>query len=140
VTQLCPLMPHQYVVLGRCPVVSWDVLNSMIAQSPDSYLAYFRGYQRPTRYWDNREDGHRYWRTSSRGSWGGVTHMLNRARLDSTEPPRRVDEGARPIRPWIGPWAPNGSGLYDRLDGRWWPRLDSGLDPCASCSHDPRRG
>ena len=61
------------------------------------HLAYFRGYQRPNRYWDF--DGRRYWRTSSGGP-GGVTHMLNRCLFSDAEPPRRVDQGAQPWHAW----------------------------------------
>ncbi len=63
---------------------------------PDSFLAYFRGYQRPNRYWE-APDGLRYWRTR---------FELNRCTLDSVEPPRRVDQGAKPIRDWVGPPCP----------------------------------
>lgn len=99
--------PHQYVVFGRCDPVDWEVLAFAIAKHPDSYRAYFRGYQSPTRYWEPG-DRYRYWRTA----WHG-TQMLNRCMLDSVEPPRRVDQGAQPIKPqdWgAPPWLPQGSG------------------------------
>ena len=95
--------PHQYVVFDKCPTDAWDVLADTVRGHPDSYDAYFRGYPFPMHYWEF--EGHRYWRTSGKGP----THMLNWCTLDSVEPPRRVDEGARPIE-WEGPpWAPNGS-------------------------------
>ena len=49
VDQLCPLMRHQYAVLRKSPAWAWYALDAMIRDSPDSYLAYFRGYQRPNR-------------------------------------------------------------------------------------------
>jgi hypothetical protein len=92
---------HQYSILGRTQTWAWDVIATTIHWHPDSYLAYFRGYQRPMRYLDLPE--HRYWRTAARNE-RGVTHMLNRCTFDSVEPPRRVDEGAGPM-PWSGdPW------------------------------------
>jgi hypothetical protein len=42
--------PHQYAILERTPHPHWHVLNCAIQKHPDSYLAYFRGYQRPMRY------------------------------------------------------------------------------------------
>ena len=126
VGQLCPLMPHQYAVLRKSPLWGWCGLDAMIRDSPDSYIAYFRGYQRPNRYWDG-PDGLRYWRTR---------FELNRCTPDSVEPPRRVDEGARPIPNWDGPpWAPSGIGLYvQEADGEWWPRFDStDHAPCCAC-------
>lgn len=121
--------PHQYVIRERCPAVAWSVLDAAIANHPDSYLAYFRGYQRPNRYWDF--DGRRYWRTSNAGP-GGVTHMLNRCLFSDAEPPRRVDQGAQPIPDWEGPpWELNGSPWPDWYvlgdDGKHHYRAD--LDP-----------
>ena len=55
VDQLCPLMRHQYAVLRKSPAWAWYALDAMIRDSPDSYLAYFRGYQRPNRYWDGHD-------------------------------------------------------------------------------------
>ena len=86
-----PGMPrHSYVVLGRCDDSDWDLLDFAIKKHPASYMAYFRGYQYPMRYLE-LGDGYRYWLT-----FAGVL-MLNRCTLDSSEPPRRVDQGARPI-------------------------------------------
>lgn len=132
VGQLCPLMRHQYATLDRSPAWAWYALDAMIRQSRYSYLAYFRGYQRPTRYWDG-PDGLRYWR---------IRFELNRCTLNSVEPPRRVDEAGTPMTDWDGPpWAPRGSGLYVRSeDGRWWPTeqaLANGYQPCVACK---RRG
>lgn len=62
----------------------------------------------------------RYWRTRH-----GRVAAVNRCRLDSTEPPRRVDEGGKPIPPgeWDAryPYWPQGSGYGDWKweDGRW---------------------
>jgi hypothetical protein len=106
--------PHQYVVEARCPAPEWAVLDAAIATSADSYLAYFRGYQWPMRYWEF--EGRRYWRTSSRDPGRGVTHMLNRCLFEDAEPPRRGDQGAVPIADWQGPaWELNGSPWPD-----WW--------------------
>ena len=125
---------HQYVVIGRSDPAAVDILDCVIRLSPSSYRAYFRGYQHPMRYVEI--DGWRYWRTRAGGA-----HMLNRCRLDSVEPPRRVDDGARPI-PWLGPpWAPYGSPWppgYVEVGGRWVYRPE--LDPrrnfkCPHCSH-----
>jgi hypothetical protein len=114
--------PHQYAVLGRTPIEPWDVIATAIRGRSDSYLAYFRGYRRPNRYLDLPD--HRYWRTSSGGTGGRVTHMLNRCTYDSAEPPRRLDEGAVPIEwsgpPWDvygAPWPPGWR--YDDAIDRW---------------------
>ncbi len=102
---------HQYVVVGEQSTgpregidqAAVNVLRQSIQTHPDGYDAYFRGYQRPTHYLE-LSDGLRYWRTSLYG-----TEMLNRCHPDSVEPPRRVDQGARPI-PWQGnPWDLAGS-------------------------------
>jgi hypothetical protein len=71
------------------------ILDIAIAKHPDSYLAYFRGYQRPNRYWDF--EGRRYWRTANGGP-RGITHMLNRCLFSDAEPPRRVDQGAARVK------------------------------------------
>jgi hypothetical protein len=98
-----PTMPeHWYVVLGKCAELDWQLLAFAIAKHPDSYRAYFRGYQTATRYLE-LGDGYRYWRSKLHGS-----HMLNRCTPDSCEPPRRVDQGARPETDWQGP--------------AWWPK------------------
>jgi hypothetical protein len=129
VRQFCPLMPHEYAVRSRSPAWAWDGLEAMVqATNPQSYLAYFRGYRRPNRYWE-APDGLRYWRTG---------YMLNRCAPDSVEPLRRVDAGAGPILDWVGPpWAPNGCGIYEQgPDDRWWPTADSigaGFQPCRAC-------
>lgn len=130
VSQLCPQMPHQYAVHSKSPDWAWDVLEAMVKSSnPDSYRAYFRGYQTPNRYWE-APDGLRYWRTRE----------LNRCRPDSVEPLRRVADGAKPVKDWDGPlYAPNGSGLYVRdAKGRWWPTgaaLEGGYQPFRACQH-----
>lgn len=147
---------HQYVVIGPTAQPMADVLACAIRDHPDSFRAYFRGYQKPMRY---RELGdRRYWRTSMYG-----THMLNRCTLDSVEPPRRVADGAKPL-PWDGPpWAPNGSpwppGYVQDENGRWvyqaaadsrrgyvcascqrtyW--LSAPERPCPHCGHRPQEG
>ena len=99
--------PHQYVVRHRCPAIPWMVLATAISKHPTSYLAYFRGYAKPNRYLEI--DGYRYWQTSAGGA-GGLVLMLNRGTFESAEPPRRVDQGAKPAQNWIGPpWDVNGS-------------------------------
>ncbi|MGH8546783.1 MAG: hypothetical protein ACREX3_24860 [Gammaproteobacteria bacterium] len=98
--------PHEFVVLGKCSYADWDVLHFACTKHPASYRGYIRGYQSPMRYLEFG-DGYRYWPTRL-----GVM-MLNRCTLDSVEPPRRVDQGARPIKPkdWgAPPWLPQGSG------------------------------
>jgi hypothetical protein len=98
--------PHQYVIFRRCPRIAWDVVATTIAKHPTSYLAFFRGYLKPNRYFEF--EGRRYWRTANSRA-GGVTHMLNRGRFEDAEPPRRVDEGAKPMV-WDGPpWEPYGT-------------------------------
>lgn len=99
--------PHQYCIQRKSPALPWRVLELAIRDHPDSYLAYFRGYKRPMRYWEF--EGRRYWRTASRDH-GGLTQMLNRCTFDSVEPPRRVDQGATAL-PWGDgpPWEPFGS-------------------------------
>ena len=121
--------PHQYVVQRHCPAIPWMVLAMAIAKHPASYLAYFRGYAKPNRYLEI--DGHRYWQTSA-GNAGALVLMLNRATFESAEPPRRVDQGAKPAQNWIGPpWDVNGSpwpSWYTRgPDGRY--HYNRALDP-----------
>ncbi len=119
--------PHQYLVFSGQRAISdvaVDVLLTAIRYHPDAYNAYFRGYRSPMRYLELPDD-HRYWRTVL-----GRTHMLNRCTLDSVEPPRRVDQGARPL-PWDGPpWAPQGSPWPPGYssDGRGRHRYDPALD------------
>ena len=99
--------PHEYVRLGKCNYADWDVLYFTCTKHPESYRAYFRGYQSPMRYWEPG-NGYRYWHTAPHG-----VSMLNRCTLDSVEPPRRVNQGAKPIKPkdWRAPpWLPQGSG------------------------------
>jgi hypothetical protein len=98
--------PHEFVVLGKCDYADWDVLYYACTKHPKSYRAYFRGYQSPMQYLE-LGDGYRYWPTRL-----GVM-MLNRCTLDSVEPPRRVDQNGKPIKPeeWrAAPWLPQGSG------------------------------
>ena len=129
VSQLCPQMPHQYAVLFKSPDWARNTVDTMVSsRNPETYRAYFRGYQRPNRYWE-APDGLRYWRTG---------FMINRCEPDSVEPLRRVDQGAKPITDWDGPpWAPDGVGLYEPDDnGKWWPTkaaLDAGYQPCRAC-------
>jgi hypothetical protein len=113
--------PHQYLLvrdLRNAQLEACHMLEFTIDRHPEAYLAYFRGYQHPTRYLEVR--GFRYWRSRLQGRW-----FLNRARLDSCEPPRRVSEGARPIPPeqWRAkyPWWPQGSGYgeWRRERGEW---------------------
>jgi hypothetical protein len=97
---------HWYVVMGACDWADWDVLYFACTKHPLSYRGYFRGYLSPMQYLE-LGDGYRYWPSRL-----GVM-MLNRCTLDSVEPPRRLDEGARPIKPkdWgAPPWLPQGSG------------------------------
>jgi len=105
-----PRMPaHQYVVVESAVLDDCRVLEFVIDHHPEAYSAYFRGYQRPWRYLE--VGGLRYWRSRLNGRW-----FVNRCRLDSCEPPRRVDQGARPIPPeeWgAKPWWPQGFGLCD---------------------------
>jgi len=125
---------HQYVVFGYPPPLPVQVLLTVIKAR--GYNAYFRGYPSPMRYVE-LADNMRYWRTVL-----NRTHMLNRCTLDSVEPPRRVDQGAKRI-PWDGPpWAPYGSpwppGYVEISPGEWVYR--SNLDPrrgfeCRGCAH-----
>jgi hypothetical protein len=99
--------PHEFVVFGKCDYEDWDVLYFVCTKHPASYLGYFRGYQNPMRYLE-LGDGYRYWPSAQRG-----VVMLNRCTLNSVEPPRRKDQGARPIKPkeWgAPPWLPQGNG------------------------------
>ena len=134
VSQLCPQMPHDYAHKLKSDPLAYAVVERMLkASNPDSYRAYFRGYQSPNRYWE-APDGRRYWLTNM---------MINRCWPDSVEALRLVDQGAKAITDWDGPpWAPNGIGLYERdakLKG-WWPTeaaLAGGYQPCIACQ---RRG
>ena len=123
---------HQYITQGRCPVVPWEVLSTFVRHHPESYLAIFRGYKTPNRYMDL--DGRRYWMTSSGGRGGGVL-MLNRCLFTDSEPPRRLDQGAKPRLDWSGPpWMPDGS--------PWPPWYQPGPDGVHRyvASLDPYRG
>ena len=144
---------HQYVVIDdRCQPAA-DVLSGVIAVHPESFNAFFRGYQRPMRYLELGD--RRYWRTSLHG-----TQMLNRCTFDSVEPPRRVSDGAVALQ-WDGPpWALKGEpwppGYVEDGDGRWVyhrevdPRqgyictacgraywLSAPERPCPNCGHRP---
>jgi hypothetical protein len=73
------------------------VLATRIRDDHDSYDAYFRGYAWPMHYFEF--EGHRYWPTYGEGT----DAILNRCMLDSVEPLRGVDEGAKPVEEWQGP-------------------------------------
>jgi hypothetical protein len=134
---LCPTMPHAYVVstwrsLDRS---AFDAILEMIRHSPDTVGAYWRGYQRPTRYWHG-PNGFRYWTTP--GYEAGFI-LLNRTNdVDDTRP---VKLGGEPITGWVGcPWEPQGDGprIYERVEGLdgWWPTaaaLADGYQLCRSC-------
>ena len=132
VHQLCPLMPHDYVHQHKEGVdpLAYAIVERMLkADNPESYRAYFRGYQSPNRYWE-APDGRRYWMTM---------FMINRCDPDSVEPLRRVDQGAKAIPDWDGPPnAPNGSGFYGlNTKGKWWPTeaaIAGGFKPCRVCT------
>jgi hypothetical protein len=133
VRQLCPSMPHEYAVMYKSEPVAFGVVETMTSsRNPDSYLAYFRGYERPNRYWD-APDGLRYWRTRE----------MNRCDPASVESLRRKDAGAQPATDWDGPrWAPSGGGLYvSDGKGKWWPTLEAiagGYEPCRACQRRPK--
>lgn len=131
VQQLCPFMRHEYAITNKSPAWAWYALEAMIRLHPDSYRAYFRGYPYPNRYWE-APDGLRYWRGR---------FEIDRATPDSVEPPRRVDQGAKPIKDWAGPpHAPVGYGhLYVQdVNGRWWARFEgTDYEPCRACSRTP---
>jgi hypothetical protein len=124
--QLAPheprMPPHQYcIVAGGLTdeqLAACRLVESAIDNHPESYLAYWRGYQSPQRYL--QRDGMRYWHSRH-----GRVRAVNRCRLDSTEPPRRVDEGGKQIPPeeWGSryPYWPQGSGYGDwkREEGGW---------------------
>jgi hypothetical protein len=138
---LCPTMPHAYVVstwisLDRS---SFDAILAMIRHSPDTVLAYWRGYQRPTRYWHG-PNGFRYWTTPG---YEAGSIVLNRT--DDVDDTRPVALGGEPVRDWVGcPWEPQGASprIYEwveSLDG-WWPTaaaLANGYQPCRACQRRP---
>jgi hypothetical protein len=131
IRQLCPFMPHEYVVLSQSPLAAFSAIEAMVRLSPASYRGYFRAYSRPLRYWDG-PDGNRYWMTG----WGRG-RMVNRA-AHAQDPPRRVDQGARPEVHSDGPpWAPPGSDVYAQApNGKWWPTkeaIENGFRPCRAC-------
>ena len=98
--------------------LTFDAILAMIDHSPDTVLAYWRGYQWPTRYWHG-PNGFRYW----------------------TTPGFAPTSGGEPIRDWVGcPWEPQGDGprIYERVESLegWWPTaaaLAAGYRPCRSC-------
>ncbi len=91
---LCPTMPHQYVVSTWSSVdrQGFGAILQMIDHSPDTVLAYWRGYQWPTRYWHG-PNGFRYWTTP--GFRAGSV-VINRT--DDTDDTRPVALGGKPIR------------------------------------------
>ena len=132
--QLAPheprMPPHEYVLRDWCEgeqAVLYEVAGFVIDSSPKSYDAYFRAYQGPMKYMEvGTEPGDfRYWRTSNLQPGGGMKHFLNRCHLDSVEPPRRVDQGAKPIplREWgtSEPYWPKGAGFgeWRHEQGQW---------------------
>ena len=133
-TMTCPQMPHQYAGRRDAHPLAWAVLSLVASSHPQSFEAYFRGYQRPNRYVDLL-DGNRYWITNSRNFV-----MLNRAPTAEVHMDhRRVDEGARPDPAWgTAPWAPKGSDLYRFVNGAWWPKPDAPFKVCAACRGGPR--
>jgi hypothetical protein len=130
--QWCPFMPHEYAIRGKSPEQAWNLLEAMIRLSPNSYRAFFRGYERANRYWD-APDGRRYWRSR---------FEIDRWDASDTEGLRRVDDGAHAIKDWDGPrWAPSGAGYYvEGRPGQWWPSPNffaEGLEPCRACRNPP---
>jgi hypothetical protein len=133
--QLCPFMRHEYSIRGKGPEWAWDVLAALLlADIPNSFRAYFRGYPTPNRYWD-APDGLRYWRG-------------NRFEIDRGAPDdaglRRVEAGATRAYGWAGPrYAPDGIGLYEQDEnGRWWPTenaLRDGFQACRYCEMTSRK-
>jgi len=52
VRQLCPLMSHEYAAMYKSDRTAFDVAATMVSsRNPGTYLAYFRGYRTPNRYW-----------------------------------------------------------------------------------------
>jgi len=122
-------MRHEYSIWGQGPAWAWNVLSSMLlASNPDSFRAYFRGYQSANRYWDApAPDGLRYWRgrfeiDRGRPDGGGRpkprwlvgTSRVHRAsrrtgRRQSSRPPNiptALPHSSRPLRPsevWPSP-------------------------------------
>ena len=138
---LCPTMPHEYTVstwrsLDRS---AFDAILEMLRHSPDTVLAYWRGYQRPTRYWHG-PNGFRYW---TNPGYGPGSVVINRT--DDVSDTRPVALGGEPIRDWIGcPWEPQGPGprIYERVEGLegWWPSakaIGTGYKPCRACRQRP---
>jgi hypothetical protein len=138
---LCPTMPHEYVVSTWSSLdrVAFGAILAMIRDSPDTVLAYWRGYQWPNRYWHG-PNGYRYWTTPGYAS-GSI--VLNRT--NAVDDSRPVRDGGQPIRDWVGcPWEPqtNDPRVYERVEGLdgWWPSaaaLAAGYQPCRSCQRRP---
>ncbi len=122
VKQLCPLMPHEYAHQSKADRLAYRVVEHMLkAANPDTYRAYFRGYQLPNRYWD-APDGQRYWLTKM---------MINRCWPDSVEPlrlvERRCQAGPRPGTVHRGPRMASASTSRTRRAAGGRPRLPSRL-------------
>lgn len=132
VRQLCPFMPHEYAILRKSPEQAWYVVEAMTRLSPNTYRAFFRGYQSTNRYWP-APDGQRYWR---------FRFELDRWDAADTTDLRRKDEGAHAIKDWHGPrWAPNGGGYYEGSPGKWRPSAKffaEGYQPCKMCQRRPK--
>ena len=132
VRQLCPFMPHEYAILNKSPEQAWFVVESIIRRSPNSYRAFFRGYQSANRYWE-APDGRRYWRGK---------FEIDRWDASDTTGLRRRDEDAHAIKVWNAPpWAPNDAGFYvPGPGGKWWPSdkfFAEGNEACRACRKPP---
>lgn len=123
-----PRMPaHEYVVVNKLADELREVarlLKFVLDKHPASYRGYFRGYRTANRYLEPGDEL-RYWESWLRRRGGGGVSFLNRTRLDASEPPRRVDEGAKPIPAveWGAgqPYWPQGSGYgqWKKEGGEW---------------------
>ena len=126
-------MRHEYSIWGKEPEWAWNVISSMLlARNPDSFRAYFRGYQSANRYWD-APDGLRYWR--------------GRFEIDRGQPDdaglRRVAAGAKAAKDWEGPgcarrYRPVRAGRERRVVADRG-RAGSGFQPCRACELTNRK-
>lgn len=114
----CPY--HEYSLLDWATGEkreAWLALLRFYELHPATYAAYFRGYQSPMKYLEVGE--YRFWRTSNRQQDGSFKHFINRCKLDSVEPPRKVSDGAKAIPAWewmAEIWNTQGSGFG------WWKK------------------
>src|SRR4051794_6165922 len=90
---------HQYVItpkLGERALQDCRLFDRIVDEHPESYLAYFRGSQRPTRYLEIG-DGWRYWKVWIRGRSRAASTAARGVRATPAGRSRRGTDPARGV-------------------------------------------